>query len=86
MQVVITAESWVQPTPRGRVRRSRGEEVEVADDVAEWLIDLGAAELVGPGSTTTTAESATADASAAPAAETTATKPAPRGGRRKSSQ
>lgn len=47
MKVRLTTARWDQRTPKGIVRRRRGDLVTVKDDVAEWLIRSGAAEQAG---------------------------------------
>ncbi|MBB1034645.1 hypothetical protein G6031_09615 [Dietzia sp. CQ4] len=47
MKVRLTTSRWDQRTAKGIVRRRRGDLVSVKDDVADWLIRSGAAELVG---------------------------------------
>lgn len=47
MKVRLTTGRWDQRTPKGIVRRRRGELVTVKDEVADWLIRSGAAEPAG---------------------------------------
>jgi len=44
MKVRLISTRWDQRTPKGVVRRRRGDQFSVKDDVAEWLIRSGAAE------------------------------------------
>ena len=44
MKVRLLSARWDQRTPKGIVRRRRGDQFSVKDEVAEWLIRSGAAE------------------------------------------
>lgn len=66
MKVRLISTRWDQRTPKGVVRRRRGDQFSVKDDVAEWLIRSGAAE---PATRQSAAESREPQASAADAPE-----------------
>jgi hypothetical protein len=47
MKVRLLTSRWDQRGPKGIVRRRRGDQFTVKDDVADWLLRSGAAEQVG---------------------------------------
>lgn len=47
MKVRLITSRWDQRGPKGIVRRRRGDQFTVKDDVADWLLRSGAAEQVG---------------------------------------
>lgn len=63
MKVRLTSSRWDQRTPRGIVRRRRGDQFTVKDDIAEWLIRSGSAEPAGrsPAAAPREADAAPAD-------------------------
>ncbi|MCT1710713.1 hypothetical protein M3B38_01755 [Dietzia cinnamea] len=66
MKVRLLSTRWDQRTPKGIVRRRRGDQFSVKDEVAEWLIRSGAAE---PSARQSSAESREPQAAASAAAD-----------------